>query len=263
MTDVQEFPPTLREVMLRGRWLGVLGLCLVVAGVFAWLGQWQLSRAIDTAPPPPGLTEQVKPLADVLEPGEYLPEPLVGQRVETRGTWVPDDFIVVTSRFNDGEQGYWVTGQLRVAERTSIAVAVGWAATREQADAAARALAEKGAVEADITGRVISDEGVVVPGADPDELNRMSPAALLGLWHDTEQLDVYRPYLASAKAPAGLVDISSHAPAERSPVNWLNIFYAAEWAVFAGFAFYLWYRLARDAWEREVEEFQDSGSAAS
>ena len=42
------FPPTLREVMLRPWWIGMLLLCLVVAGVFAWLGQWQLGRAIDT-----------------------------------------------------------------------------------------------------------------------------------------------------------------------------------------------------------------------
>ena len=56
--------------------------------------------------------------------------------------------------------------------------------------------------------------------------------------------------------------ISSPAPSEGSRVNWLNIFYAIEWAVFAGFAFYLWYRLARDAWEKEVEELEDAASPA-
>ncbi|PJI51944.1 hypothetical protein CTI14_50900, partial [Methylobacterium radiotolerans] len=30
-------------------------------------------------------------------------------------------------------------------------------------------------------------------------------------------------------ATAGLVDIASPAPDEQSPVNWLNVFYAAEW----------------------------------
>lgn len=50
---VEEFPPTLREVMLRPAWIGMLLLCLLVAGVFAWLGQWQLGRAIDTDPLPP------------------------------------------------------------------------------------------------------------------------------------------------------------------------------------------------------------------
>ena len=47
---VEVFPPTLREVMVRPRWIAMLLLCLVVAGVFAWLGQWQLGRAIDNAP---------------------------------------------------------------------------------------------------------------------------------------------------------------------------------------------------------------------
>lgn len=261
----QEFPPTLREVMLRGRWIGVLCACLVVAGVFAFLGQWQLERAIDTDPPPAGITEDVRALTDVVEPGQYLPEPLVGQRVEVTGTWVGGDFLVVSSRFNEGDgadegvSGYWVTGQLRVAERTSIAVALGWASDREQADAAAAAL-ERSApgTEADITGRIISDEGVALPAKDdPFGMSRMSPAMLLGQWHDTDQLTMYRPYLASTTAPDGLIDIVSPAPDELSTVNWLNVFYAIEWAVFAGFAFYIWYRLAKDRWQLEVEEFEE------
>ncbi|SEC08976.1 Cytochrome oxidase assembly protein ShyY1 [Microbacterium hydrocarbonoxydans] len=239
----------------------MLVMCLVVAGVFAWLGQWQLERAIDTDPPPAGATEQVRPLTDVVEPGAYLPEPLVGQKVETSGTWVPDDFLVVSGRFNDGVEGYWVTGQLRVAERTAIAVAIGWAPDRASADAAADEL-NSGDPEATITGRLISDEGPSVPPKDdPQRMDRMSTAALLSQWHDTDQLDVYRPYLASTTASAGLTDIASPAPEEQSPVNWLNVFYAAEWAIFAGFAFYLWYRLAKDAWEREVEEFEDAAAA--
>ena len=120
------FPPTLREVMLRPTWIGMLLLCLVVAGVFAWLGQWQLARAIDTDVPPPGATEQVRPIEDVVEPGVYLPEPFVGQRVEATGAFVEQDFIVVSGRFNEGEPGYWVTGQFRVADTaapTSLAAA--------------------------------------------------------------------------------------------------------------------------------------------
>ena len=36
-----------------------------------------------------------------------------------------------------------------------------------------------------------------------------------------------------------------------------------EWAVFAGFAFYLGYRLARDAWEKEVEDIEDAAAAGA
>ena len=267
--DPEVFPPTLREVMVRPQWIGMLLLCLVVAGVFAWLGQWQLGRAIDTDPPPPGATEQVRPLDEVAAPGEYLPEPLVGQRVETAGSWVPGDFLVVESRFNDGVEGYWVTGQLRLSATegpTSIAVALGWAATEDEALAAIERLeaeaSDPRSEPVDVTGRLISDEGPLPPpsGADPQTMTRMSPAALLGRWHDVDDLDVYRPYLASSAPFGGLTAIASPAPDESSNVNWLNIFYAAEWAVFAGFAFYLWYRLARDAWEKEVEDLEDAAA---
>jgi hypothetical protein len=98
-------------------------------------------------------------------------------------------------------------------------------------------------------------------GADPQTLTTMSSAALLGQWHDADELSVYRPYLVSDAASDGLAVISSPAPSDGSGVNWLNIFYAVEWAIFAGFAFYLWYRLAKDAWEREVEEFEDARAA--
>lgn len=268
----EAFPPTLREVMLRPAWIGMLLLCLVVAGVFAWLGQWQLGRAIDTDPLPPGVTEDVRPLSDVAQPGEYLPEPLVGQRVETSGRLVPGDFLIIQSRFNDGVEGYWVTGQLRLdeteteaGEPTSIAVALGWAASEDDALAAVERLDDEASAlgSVAVTGRLISDEGPVPPpaGADPQTMTRMSPAMLLGQWNDVDELFVYRPYLTSDEPFGGLEAISSPAPAETSSVNWLNIFYAVEWAVFAGFAFYLWYRLAKDAWERELEDFEDDDEA--
>ena len=240
--------PVLRDTLLL--------LCLVVAGVFAWLGQWQLGRAIDNAPVQKSTSEQVKPIADVVKPGEYLDDRLVGQKVAVDGDWVPGDFIVVSSRYNDGVEGYWVTGQLRLKDTTaptSLAVAVGWTQDRATADAAASSL-DSSAGSASLTGRLISDEGPVAPNpsGDPLELTRMSP----------EGLDVYRPYMTSAKPLGGLQAISSPAPDERQGVNWLNLFYAAEWAVFAGFAFYLWYRLAKDAWEKEVEEWEDLSAGA-
>jgi membrane protein implicated in regulation of membrane protease activity len=53
--------------------------------------------------------------------------------------------------------------------------------------------------------------------------------------------------------PAGLVAIDSPPPIQQQTVNWLNIFYAAEWAIFAGFAVFFWYRLVKDAKEKEDE----------
>ncbi|QAY61670.1 SURF1 family protein [Microbacterium protaetiae] len=248
--------------MLRPRWLAMLALCLVVAGVFAWLGQWQLGRALDTSATTPGETEQVLPIEQVVEPGAYLNSPLVGQKVQVSGHFVAGDFIVVSERMNGDDQGFWVTGQFRLdgtENPTSLAVAVGWAATLEKARDAASTLNAGGQSTSTMTGRLISDEGPRVPPRnDPDALRSMSPAALLSRWHDIAGLDVYRPYLVADQPLGSLVRIVSHAPAGGGGLNWLNLFYAAEWAVFAGFAFYLWYRLARDAWEKEVEELADA-----
>lgn len=254
------FPPTLREVMLRPRWLGMLALCLVVAGIFSYLLQWQLVRSIDTDPMPEGATEEILPLDDVVRPGEYIDGPLIGQRVRVTGTWDPDDFLVLSERFDEGEEGFWVTGRFETEEGASLAVAIGWAETRDEADAAARSLAAAGDEPVELTGRAIADEGPgLPPGDDLFEMTRMSPAALLDRWTGADG-PVYRAYVTGDDPEAGLPDaglteISSPAPANDSPVNWLNLFYAIEWAVFAGFSFYLWYRLAKDAWERETEEF--------
>ena len=57
--------------------------------------------------------------------------------------------------------------------------------------------------------------------------------------------------------------IDSPEPVVEVPLNWLNSFYALEWALFAGFAVFLWYRLVRDAWEREVEEAEIAAAAAA
>ena len=256
--EIEEFPPTLREVMLRPKWIGLLVLCLVVAGVFSWLLQWQLTRALATSPVAEGQTEQVVPLDDVVAPGGYLDGPLVGQRVDVTGSWDPEDFLVVTHRVNDGVEGYWVTGRLDV-NGASLATAIGWAASLEDAELAIDVLTQNATdTDVDLTGRIIDSEDPAMPTRDnPQEIGAMSSAALLSQW-DVEGA-VYRPYLVITDetggiADAGLEQISSHAPAPDSKVNLLNLFYAVEWAIFAGFSFYLWYRLAKDAWERELEE---------
>jgi hypothetical protein len=100
--------------------------------------------------------------------GAYLPEPLVGQRVEV-GTFVAGDFLVVSSRFNDGQQGYWVTGQLRATDAatpTSLAVAIGWAPTARRGCRGIHPQRRPGR-RATLTGRLIADEGPSRPGAGP------------------------------------------------------------------------------------------------
>jgi hypothetical protein len=42
-------------------------------------------------------------------------------------------------------------------------------------------------------------------------------------------------------------------PEAGTQVNWLTLFYALEWALFAGFAVFLWWRLVEDARIREQQ----------
>ena len=246
--------------MRQPRWIALLLLALLVSGAFAWLGQWQLERAVVSSETVEKPTESVVDLAEVATPNKPLRDVVVGQLVDVTGAWVPGDFLVITERVNLGVTGYWVAGHLSTGSDPtdpSVAIALGWAEDRATADRVAADLnAESEASVVDITGRLNASQGPEVPddGEDPFDLNTMSIAALINIWPNMEDRAIYNGYVVAAEAPESLVTIDAPAVEQETTVNWLNIFYAIEWAVFAGFAIFLWYRLVKDSWEREQEE---------
>ena len=69
---------------------------------------------------------------------------------------------------------------------------------------------------------------------------------------------------AAAGAEAALIaSIVHERPVTDTQLNWLNVFYAIEWVAFMLFAFYLWYRLVKDALEREIEDIEDAEAGAA
>ena len=48
------------------------------------------------------------------------------------------------------------------------------------------------------------------------------------------------------------MQIGPQPPAQQ--VNWLNLFYSLEWVVFAGFALFIWWRLVKDDYQRDLED---------
>jgi surfeit locus 1 family protein len=262
-------------IMRRPKWIGLLVLALAVAAAFAALGQWQLSRAVEEGVVVERTTEKPVPLTEVVRPQQMTEQKASGQIVTVRGTWVPGDYGVVGDRVNGGETGYWVVGHLNVAldgsgvtaDAPGLAVALGWAANREDAQDVSDAL-DAGNPSGDaveVEGRFLPTEGPNVPddGEDPFEITSMSVAALVNVWQDFDGRDAYSGYVVMTHAPAGLVDIDSPAPTDEIQLNWLNIFYAAEWVIFAGFAVFIWYRLVRDELERETEEAEEAAAAAA
>ncbi len=249
----------LRE-MLRPRSVGLLLLALALAAAFAWLGQWQLSRAVQTGTVLARPTETVKPLSAVARPQSQQTDASVGQLVRTGARWVPGDFRVVSDRLNDGHRGYWVVGHALVDDPAgaSLAVGVGWAPDRATAVQAARSLAAGGADAGTITGRYIdSDPAEPTTSGSPTALSAVSTARLVNLW-SAPATPIYEGVLTLRSAPAGLTTIYSPRPEEQVELNFLNLFYAAEWALFAVVAFYVWYRLVRDRVEQRTADALDA-----
>lgn len=243
-------------MMMRPRWVAALLLALGIAAAFALLGHWQLARAIESGVVVERSTEVVKPLAEVAQPDGGVTQVSTGQMVSTTGSWVAGDEQLITTRFNGGIKGFWVVSHFQTDSGSSIAVARGWAPDERAAKTVIAALqnAPTGAVS--LTGRFLTGEAPELP--DPEgnsmEQTKVAPSALINLWANFTDQSVYSAYIVDSAVPVGLDVIDSPVPRVDQSLNWLNIFYAIEWVVFAGFAVFLWYRLVRDAVEREQEE---------
>jgi len=260
-----EGDPSLLRVMLQLRWIAALVLAIAVAAGFAWLGRWQLGHAIRIQHDDTTQSEVVRPLAELTDPGTSVTDLHAGMVVSLSGTLVHGDFELVAPRENQGTTGVWVTGHLAVAGETpsSLAVALGWAPTPAAATQAIAALEADDAVFTTpfaLEGRYMPSDGTEVPrpDQDPQAVLTMTTAQLINLWAPFTgpayggYLVVHpiAPFDTQSLAGYGLDVIDSVPPLPPETVNWLNIFYAAEWVVFAGFAIFFWFRLVRDAWER-------------
>ena len=244
----------------RPRWIAALLLALGIAAGFAALGQWQLERSVFSETPETSISETAVPLDTLAKPQSPVTAAAAYRMVSFDGTLVPGDNSVVSERVNGGVTGYWVVGHVVASDGASVAVALGWAHTKAEADAAA---ADSVGITALVpyVGRYQPTESPQDSKFEEGQRTAVSVAALINEWK-TPATTVYGGYVVLADAPAGLATIDSPRPTDEVSINWLNIFYAIEWVVFAGFAIFLWYRLVRDAWEREQEEDEDDGEGA-
>ena len=260
------------------KWILLLLFALVLAAVFAWLGKWQVERAVLDSQAASSPTEIAKPLTELAKPGGPIPITAGGHLTSVEGAFDPEGFVELTGRLNQGEAGYWLVGRLLVADSgadgTSVAtagpdsvslpVALGWARTlaafdtalaTAKADSLAAAQSQEAPELLVFSGRLMPTEAPVVPNPTGDlfEVSTLSLASLVNEWPNYSGT-AFGAYLIVDSTQYGLDVIDSAPPENSATLNWLNIFYAIEWALFAGFAVYFWYRLVRDAYEREEEE---------
>ncbi|QYM75512.1 hypothetical protein [Leucobacter luti] len=104
--------PTLGQVMRRPIWILALLCAFIVAGAFAWLGQWQMGIAVRSGDQVTVDTETPRTLAEVSDLAKGVTEDAAGVVVNVSGEFVPGDTRVVAPRDNAGKTGAWVVGHL-------------------------------------------------------------------------------------------------------------------------------------------------------
>ena len=241
-------PVTFAQVARRPRWIAALLLALALAAGFAWLGQWQLGRGIASSTETSTDTEKVVPLTSFAKTDVSFTDDQLGRMASVDAHLVPGDFVVLSDRLNGSTQGWWLVGHAVTSDGDDLAVALGWAPTR----AAARAAEATASIPTPLVGRYLPTEAPDQPNVEKGVQSAASVAAFINQWQQFSG-HVYPGYLVARAAPDGLTRIDSPKPIPPEALNWLNLFYAVEWAVFAGFAVYLWYRLVKDVVERENE----------
>jgi cytochrome oxidase assembly protein ShyY1 len=240
------------QIARRPRWIGAFILALAIAGSFAALGQWQLSRSLEGGEITEQQSETVVALDSVATAQQPLASVTTGQSVSFTAELVPGDYIVLSERRNTAGVGYWVVGHGREPSGASVAIALGWAATTDAAESAIVQL-EASPPASTVTGRLLPTESPQQSDFEAGVRSALAVAELINLWQGVPA-GTYGGYVVSFDPPAGLEAIDSPPPSTEVSLNLLNVFYAVEWVVFAGFAVFLWYRLVRDVWEEEREE---------
>lgn len=256
------------KTALKPRWILSLILAMVIAAVFVLLSQWQFSSSSGDAPPPESTTEQVQPLTDVFSPGVPMTAPVADQMISMDGEFLADTTVLVQDRLQGDRQGFWLLSAFAVeadsaeatagfGEQTVIPVVHGWIA-----DAAAATQVPEPVGPGAVTGRLLPSEGPVAERPVAGQIPTLATADLTNRWDRA----IYSGFVVSTSTTVAGAPLEPQAPLEvvtvgpqpqETPLNWLNIFYAIEWFVFAGFAFFLWWRLVADDYRRTLEEAED------
>jgi hypothetical protein len=123
----------------------------------------------------------------------------------------------------------------------------------------------------ELTGRLLPSEAPVAGKAPkPGEASAVSVAELINYW----DVSSYPGFVSATAEVVGGQDVSAAAvpgnllPLDIGPqppaqhINWLNLFYSIEWVVFAGFALFIWWRLVKDDYHRDLEEALDDAEGS-
>ncbi|WP_159609856.1 SURF1 family cytochrome oxidase biogenesis protein [Glutamicibacter sp. JC586] len=252
------------KTALKLKWIGALLAALAIATGFVALSGWQFGASESEPLVKVDKTEKPVELTKHVDIGVELFGTKADQIVKFTGEFVPGTDRLISDRIDDGHKGVWVVTEFKVdgaKQDAGIIVVRGW-----QPEATTPSTAPTGELE--VTGRLLPNEG---PENEHDLRSKTLPsitsAQLANIW-DSVLYDgfVSGHQITTVKGQAvdqpGLDPIYVGPQPQEAQINWLNVFYGIEWVVFAGFAIFLWYRMVKDDYHRDLDEIAERAAQA-
>ena len=257
---------------LQPRWLGALGVILVLCVAFAWLGRWQLDVARSKEAPKHPVVLPTVPLDQVVQPQQTFRNDMVARPVTVTGQYDAGKQLLVSGKQQGGVDGYWVLTGLRVPSGAVVPVVRGFVprSAVPAGVASAPALAPPTGPVA-LSGALEPPDPAPADGDSPDVPAGQIPAAdtadVVNLWGNP----IYNVLLyadavpTGSTAPAvgpGLQVVPAPTANQGGHLDLLNAAYAIQWWLFGVFALLLWWRMVKqDATERHTEIAADAATA--
>ena len=231
--------PTFFRVATRPKWIGALLLSLMVAAIFAALGQWQLDRTFTKDEPKTNSGNASMAL------------------VEKKLMLDTLHIYIVDGRVQNGTTGYWLIANAKDEKLSSTTLALGWVEKLNTAENLRAQLKQSVQAQAflPVFGYPLPTEAPQLADASKAYLlHSVSLAQLINLYSPEVAIESASQYLAlcacEEQTSFGLKssDLKPIQVAYRDAekINWLSAFYFLEWTLFAGFAVFLWWRLVMD-----------------
>lgn len=225
-----------------------------MAAIFALLGQWQLDRSFRTVGQTTQQQETYTPIDELAKPGEGFRESSDGRLVTIECAPSRSNPVIVANRFQNGENGFWLLTYCTTADGVIAVTADSWFAAEAEAKAARTALQETMWTQAieyrNFKGRLLAPEAPEPAREGSYLFNSLSLAQLVNVFTNDSPGVFYPGIVALEAVPDAAITggepIEIGSTEQFVELNFLNIFYAIEWVVFAGFAVFMWWRLVQD-----------------
>ncbi len=258
--------------------MGLVAVLALVTG-FVWLSSWQLNASTSGTRLADPDKDRVRPYSDIFKPHDVLGLDEVDTVVEATGTYVPGSSFLVENKLNDGVHGYWVVALFIPDGSDTVHTSLG---EGQRGLIVARAWTSQAEIPAEptgpltVAGRIVGNDpplgtnqlsetgqqqGRTLASANSSYLTNVWNAALYNgiLTADSETTGSTPLTPEGTIAPTATVigQSETYTPIRADQVtdtslDWLNIFYAIEWLVFAGFALYIWWRMLKDSVDKDA-----------